>query len=393
MKPRLLFIGYEFPPRIGPHALRLAHFCKHLAEAGWEIDVVACSPEPNIQDQYLAALIPPEVRITRIPTPRIWKGSALWALSAMRHSIKIVKRRKSVLVLTSAPQFAAHLAGHWVARRTGLPWVADYGDPFTYHPGYQRSSMGQAFTHWLEGRWLRRMDAIVVTTEETAEHYRRTFSKVPELTAVVPLGYDPEETQVDYDSDSGNGFTVTFAGSFQKNTPRPIEFLKGVARACSEHPKLVDRLRIEFIKAEGVKEEAEAIVPTSCRDVLSFTPFLPYEEMLARLKASSCLLVFGISGGLQLSSKVCFYIGLKTPILGVLGDPHDPLKRIIETHNRGLAVSNSADDVANALMKLHALHEQSQLDAAFSTEELEQYTWKHLTSKLDDVLRTTAGLD
>lgn len=388
MRPRLLLVAYELPPRWGPHALRLAYFCKHLVQIGWDVDAVGCLASPGTEDPSLAEIMPSCVNALRLASPRVPKGSAIWAMRALSGCLRIARRRRSEVIFSSAPQFVSHMTGYLAASRTGLPWVADYGDPFAYNPFYRRGplNLGRALRRAVERRWLNRAHTIVLTTEEAADNYRENFPGTRARRAVIPLGYDPQDSATRGSAD-GNGkpFRIVFAGSLHSH--RPTEFLKGIVEACLKEPRLATGLQVEFIKADDVREEAARLVPERFRHVFCFLPLLPHQEAVARMRSASCLLVFGNHGGLQVPSKVFVYFGLRKPVLAVLGDDRDPLKRIIEQYNRGFAVPDSAPSIAEAVLRLHDLSINHAMRRFFSLGHVPELFWENLTRELDKVLR------
>ena len=164
---RLLIVSFYFPPAGGGGVQRVLS-CASTCRAGIE---VTCS-RPTTRSGVPATpgsrrRIPPAARCTAPVTagrrssrrrPRAWpqpraragarrlRGSLLgrrlllpdpevvWLPDAVRAALRIVREREIDAVLTTSPPASAHLIGAAVARRTGVPWVADLRDSLAREP-------------------------------------------------------------------------------------------------------------------------------------------------------------------------------------------------------------------------------------------------------------------
>jgi len=393
MNPKLLFVGWELPPRRGPHALRLGYFSKYLAEMGWELDAIGAAPSVDQADEGLASLMPSDAWVERPPVPVGRLASIRWARSAIRIGKRMVCAGRPDVILSSVPQFVSHLVGHKLARWSKVPWVADYGDPFTNNPGYSRGRIYQSLVRQMEKRWVNLAERICVTTRTTEEDYHRAFPATMGKTEYIPLGYEPAEfANLPLVAEPDSFFRLTFAGSLHLNTTDgPHKFYRAVVRACQARPDLVNRLRVEFIQAEGAREIMAEIVPADQHKMFEFTPFVPYNQVLNRLKASSCLMMWGNKDALQVPSKVYIYFGLKKPILAICPNRRDPLRSLVLDNRRGVVVSDSVDKIAGQLLELIDLHASGRLTENVNMGEVPEYMWRAITAKLDVILRDVAG--
>jgi len=171
---RLLLVTYAFPPIVNAHAIRWLMLVRELAARGVALEVLTTRAPAYFQD--LLDEVPPSVTVHRTwagPIEglarsakasvrseddwfaarrregargagrsayrllrRVADGALIpdlcseWLPFAVARGLAIVRQtRCDALVSTSEPG-VGHLAAWVLKRRTGLPWLADFGDPW-----------------------------------------------------------------------------------------------------------------------------------------------------------------------------------------------------------------------------------------------------------------------
>jgi len=394
MKNKVLFIAYEMPPRWGPHALRIAYFCKYLHEYGWDVGAIGCAPWDGYEDYTLAEKIPFDVCVVRIPQEKTGLlSSAIWTWRAVREGLRLIRKDRPDILLTSAPQYISHMAGFIISLLTKIPWVADYGDPFTHHAAYRRNRLNQSLVYTLEKAWLKQASRIILVTKEAKEHYDNVFPMKQGKCEWIPLGYDPEDHKYFRSDKIDSKFRIAFAGSLhQVMSEGPKEFFKGVVSACRQSEKFRNETVIDIISRENAELLMQEVVPKELHGILKFHGHLSkMSDLFGFLSSASCFVAWGFRGGLQLPSKIYIYFGLKKPILGIMCDSIDPMRDILEDNRRGLVVNNSETEIALGLMQLFEIHQSGQARMRFNLRDIEEFTWPKLTQSLDAVLKETVS--
>ena len=160
---RVLILCYFYPPLAGGGVHRVLSFTRHLPENGWDCTVV-CADEHDywVTDESLRAAVPRETEVIRVaggsalsallrltraapgrrsgrtfgPLRRLSDWWLLpdsyigWARRAARAAGRRIAAGGIDVVLSSSPPDSVHLAARSVQRRHGLPWVADFRDPW-----------------------------------------------------------------------------------------------------------------------------------------------------------------------------------------------------------------------------------------------------------------------
>ena len=192
---RLLIVSLYWPPAGGPGVQRPLKLAGHLADLGLDVHVLAPDdpkwlhrdPAPAVHSAltvHRARNVGPRARRPAEELARargldrlalqaelglrgllVPDASVLWNLTAAPAAIRLVRRLRPDVVLTTSPPGSVHLAGLAAKRATGVRWVADLRDSLTQHAHRRREVRGEATLARLVARHA---DAIVCVSEAIA---------------------------------------------------------------------------------------------------------------------------------------------------------------------------------------------------------------------------------
>src|SRR5262245_32895240 len=135
----LLILTFHFPPSAASGSFRLLGFARHLPKFGWRALVVAPPRMPwEPVDPDLARQIPRETVVESVPYPesrlsypaRWYAPVACWLPGAWAGCRRVTRRYRPEAILTSGPPHYVQVLGLWLKRCYGLPWIADFRDPW-----------------------------------------------------------------------------------------------------------------------------------------------------------------------------------------------------------------------------------------------------------------------
>ena len=207
---KLLIATYFFPPTAAAGSHRMLGFARHLRRFDWQTIVVApprVSYEPV--DRGLGDQVPPETIVYPVPDPRglIWKPVrrafgpySVWLSKALAACGRALGDHRPDAVLTSGPPHLVHLLGLYLKRRHGLPWVADFRDPWitkeegtpTCWPHGTRSIAPEEMANALERAVIENADVIASTGPLATRKLSETFPDRRTRMVTLTNGYDPE---------------------------------------------------------------------------------------------------------------------------------------------------------------------------------------------------------
>jgi len=226
---RVLIVSFYFPPAGGGGVQRVLKLCRHLPELGIEVDVLAPDdPKWSAVDPGLAADIPPATTVHRAryrgpshaQTPAARLAAArgaraigvraallgrrlllpdpevAWLPDAVRAGVRIVREREIDVVLSTSPPNSVHVIAAAIARRAGVPFVADFRDSWLANPHrrYERRSVRakRAVEARIAHTALERVAAVSAVTPAIAEEARQ-LAPAGTPVQVVANGCDFEE--------------------------------------------------------------------------------------------------------------------------------------------------------------------------------------------------------
>ncbi len=254
-----------------------------------------------------------------------------WIRPAAARSIELVRQGVD-LVYSTAPPFSVHLAALLVKRRTGVPWVAEFRDPWFGNPGkpaFTRSRWSDAAERWLERCCLVRADTVVTATESIAAMLRKRLSpEVASKIVVIRNGIDsiapmPPSAVI------GPVRRVLHLGSlYHDRDPRP--FLRAVASLRCQG-LIAEDLRIDFVGDNrgllGVSMKG-FLHELDLAGIVNLIDHIPHDHALTRLRDADLLLLLAQNQPVQVPNKLYEYLGARRPILA-FADAHGETARML----------------------------------------------------------------
>jgi glycosyltransferase involved in cell wall biosynthesis len=362
---KVLLLSYYFPPAREVGALRAQRIAQSFVHRGATVHVITAPLAPDLpSDSALpgitvhrtppaldlrslwlrlrgrsngAAIAPERLDVAGQAPPAIWTppqhtpflkrqlASALWLpddrqgwiLPAARSALRLA-RAGADLIYSTAPPFSVHLAAMLVKRRSGLPWVLEFRDPWTdnpWKPPFVRSAWSDAAERWLEARALRNAETIVTATESVADLLRRRLPPaIATRVLVVRSGIDVIDEPTSATSEPVR--RVVYTGSlYHDRDPRPFFRALADLRRAGE---LNENLQVEFIGNcrwfLGASMQA-AVSELGLEDLVTFIDPLPHEACMQRMRDADLLLLLAQNQPLQVPNKLYEYLGVRRPIL------------------------------------------------------------------------------
>jgi glycosyltransferase involved in cell wall biosynthesis len=383
---RVLIVSFYFPPAGGGGVQRVLKLCRHLPELGVDVDVLAPDdPKWSAVDPGLSADIPPATAVHRAryrgpsheqtPAARLAAAQGLrsigvraallgrrvllpdpevaWFPDALRTGVRVVREREIDVVLSTSPPNSTHVIAAAIARRAGVPHVADFRDSWLANPHRRYEKRSVRAKRAVEGRIaraaLRRVAAVSAVTLSIAE----------EAAALAPPGTPVRVVANGCDFDEFDGLAyargermrIVHAGSFfGQRTPRP--FLGALAALLRERPELRGRLGAAFL-GELRPADREWAIGLGLADALALEGFRPHAEALAAMRGADVLLLLvpraGGRGLSVVSGKVYEYLAAERPILALVPPEGDAAALLRATGSAWIADPDDQGEILSAL--------------------------------------------
>lgn len=389
--PRMLmFAPACFPPG-NPEAFVNANLVLAALRSGWTVDVVTletvrhwyphdpkawgalaeCSlPVAEGRRNTVALLLAAARTVVRSGHP---VGGGRWALPAAEAGLRLAAGTSYDCILSRALPPMAHLAALIAARKSGLPWIANWNDPVPaekFPPPYAGGRGKHASLAFWKSRFYREVARKADWHTFPCERLRAYITDyLPKGTyarsSVVPHVALDRAAPV---SNRGPGFTLMHAGSLLP--PRsPEVFLKGVGLFRERNRSLPDFSVVFLVdRPDEVRSAAKA---QGVEDLVRIESSRPYTEMPAVLASADVLVIVEapVEEGIFLPSKFVDYVRTGRPILALspqVGTLADILKQ-----GGGIAVDGQQPEaVAGALQTMYQCWLNGTLDERFGSEQL-----------------------
>lgn len=434
MGGRVLVVTYYFPPSGGIGYERTLKYATYLPRWGWQATVLTVKDAGyGLRDPESTRRVPPDLdvvrtrssepaklrrglgRVTRSVTRfgrsdagakadvaaasapaktgnagsrwvgRTWQAvvTALffpdaqlgWVPYAVRAGTAAVRRSGAQVVYSTSSPISSHLVGGLIARRTKLPWVADFRDPWIGNAFAPKLPRWQRPLQRRLERWIVRHAArVVFVSDEILDGYRARYPWAADRFTVIPNGYDlndlvphaveeapaaseaaPAVVEETANDDISGRFKLAYGGSVYGEHELEI-FLDGLELLLRRRPDLRDRLAVEFIGWLTLHNQAVAArydTPERLGSIVSYTGFLTHDEALARLARADALFnviadepeKWRISSG-----KLTEYIGLDRQIIAFV--PEGAARDLLRELDWGVLADPTPQGVADGIERL-----------------------------------------
>ena len=434
---RVLIITYYWPPTGGSGVQRWVKFAKYLPEEGWQpVIYTPANPEQLAVDYYLEAEIPEGTEIirTHITEPyelykkflkrsghsreavevnpvnaqnkslaqkaAMWiRGNlfrpdprCLWIRPSVRFLKKYLEEHPADLIVSTGPPQSMHLIGRKLARETGLPWIADFRDPWTRIFYFKHLAMTKSTERWhhrMERKVLDDASAVVAVSPLVQQEFQAMTETPVEL---ITNGYDecdfPDGTDAGAAGGKDKDFVITHTGLFAADG-NPTVLWDVLAEKCSEDTDFRKRLRIKLI-GKTDEQIIRAIETAGLKENLTDMGYQPHNIAVEEQRNAS-LLILPLRKEPEyravLPGKLFEYLASRRPILGI-GQKDGAMSMILDRTNTGIVLDwNDKESLRNHIDICWTRHLEGQLKT--DSTDISGFTRRSLTRQMAELFDKT----
>jgi len=426
-------ITYYWPPAGGPGVQRVLKFVKHLPEYGWQPCVLTVrdgeypSRDPSLVQEvpadcavYRTAALEPGPLYRRlvgmrasepIPVATLartgggWRrrmsdwirlnlfvpdAKIGWLPYGVRAGRRVIAREQPDVLLSSSPPATVHLIARRLAQASGLPWVADYRDPWTrifHYAAAQRTRWAAARDRRLERRTLAAADTRVTINPLVADQLAGEASAG--WFRLVPNGFDEDDFPDDPELTPAERFTLCYAGNLttQQN---PARLWRAIANLAARDQTFADTFRFVHlgVMEPAIRREIEAAGVLRFCELRGYVPHA--EAIVALRRAHVLLLVIPDAPGNEAiaTGKIFEYLATGNFVLGV-GPLQGAAARLLEECSAGVMRphATSLEEILRERYLSWRRGERWEVDKA----AVSRYTRRRLTGELAAILAETCS--
>ncbi len=434
---RVLVVSYDFPPRRTSAVYRVTNLTKYLCKQGWQPTVLTIEGNRgDAEDPRILQDFPAQIRVVRISCPEIsgWEESAgagiralgglrstggqrrqpawdrwirsagnfvrsclyfpddtvAWVIPGLAKAIELHLQHRFDAVYTTSPPRSGPVIGLFLKVLLGIPWVAEFRDPWYPPPQPWRQKLERALLQ----RILHHADRIVVISRGNAQDMERSHGVSKRKVEVISNGYDEK----DFDSLDGERSPLLEPGYFHLShfgTVYPHfsgRFFDALRSLLVERPELRDRLRVNII---GFPDDTVQHYATrgDLQGIVRIFGFVPHDEALRAMRRSDCLLVFlGNRDVARLSGlgKIYDYLRIGRPVFAVAFE--GGTQELVEEAQAGWVANPEDPEAIKRVLKGVVLNGGGAGNPRpVHPEFVEQFRYDRLAGKLAEVLNATVG--
>lgn len=430
----VLVIAYHFPPGGGPGVQRVLKHVTYLRETGWQPIVLTVeNGDFPARDESLLSKIPSDVTVVRVPILEPYslyrrfmggKGAAIdvnvnksgaqrtgwkerlaefvratffipdarvgWLLTAVKQGEELIRRHNIKAIYSSSPPYTCALIARALKRRTGLPWIAGFRDPWTqFLTTPDRWFLPAMIDRSLERSVFQESDALECAWTGIIDDAIRKYPHLPpEKFHHVPNGYDASDfPQVAYARNQR--FTITYTGSmYGRRTPK--EFLKALDLLKGRGVLGPDDVHLRFVGRFG--DEVHAMLDASafapCIERIGYVTHQQSVGFLMQSEASLLIVDDAKESAEIVPGKVYEYLGVGRPVIAVAprGSAIDRLLRQTEAGHS--APAEEIEELASIIESYFVRWQRGEQILTPNTAEVLKYERRTAAHQLAHLLHT-----
>lgn len=292
---------------LAPSGIRFEqrHRLKRRLGRGWRYRLASLLLLPLLPFHGLEKLL--------LPLESEWS----WCFTAAWRGLRLCRERQPELIYSSGGGVGAHLAAWYIARRSGVRWIAETQDPLVHDREWRKGRLALALYSRIEGLIFRSARRFVFLTRAARDNAERRTGMAGRGAVILP-GSNPAFFPAPFWR-RGPVFRLTHFGTLS-TTRNLVTLLLGLYFLLEQYPPWRELLRIELYgSCDGYSSMMARDLGLS--SLVHFKGPRPRRVAHAAMAASDCLLlvqdtVFFSSE--TIPSKVYEYLLTGRPILGLI---------------------------------------------------------------------------
>lgn len=425
---KVLVITYYWPPSGGAGVQRWLKFVKYLRQYGWEPVVFTVEDgEFPERDNSLLKDIPDGIEIIREPIKEpyllyklfigrgkkekihagfltekkknsllqniaVWiRGNffipdarMLWIKPSVNKLQKWLAQNQVDALVSTGPPHSCHLIAMKLKKLTGIPWLADFRDPWTkidYYKDLKLTARADRKHQHLDREVISYADAVVTVGKTMQEEFATLVSRDIDC---ITNGYDDDDiTKENVVPDTE--FSIAHVGTMVK-TRNPMALWQALSELLKEESEFKNHLLLKLVGKVDVTVQ-ESLTQFGLHTYVKFTDYLNHDDVVKVQRQSQLLLlVINRTHNAKgvLTGKLFEYMAASRPVL-CIGPVDGDAAQIVNETQCGKAVDY--DDV-NSLKKIVRDYYMQYLQHRLNTSSVnvEKYSRRTLTEKLVQVL-------
>lgn len=361
---KALVISYYWPPAGGGGVQRVAKFCKYMRDFGWEpivltvengnypaTDESLVADVADIRCVYKARTLEPHTlyrALTRLvsrrnsassrsskPSSPSWLsrlGETVrlnlfipdsrigWRRHAQRVGDELIRTEKPDVIFSSAPPYTPHLIAQHLSAKHGIPWIADFRDPWLENHAYNtapRLGVVKRINYRLEQSVLRTATRVTCANPGIQSLVAKKLTHGEhDKCVVITNGYD--RIDLNKPKPQGDHFMLSYFGTVY-GAGFPTEVFTAIGNLIRSDAIAAQKIRLRIVGQihPDIATTLNAHLPEAN---LELRPYVPHRDMLNMLAEPQVLMLVINQfphNTATVPGKIYEYMPTGNPILGI----------------------------------------------------------------------------
>lgn len=427
-RKKVLIITYYWPPAGGIGVHRCLKIAKYLRDFGWEpVVYVPKNAQYPVYDYDNLKDIPDDVEVLRggiiepfnlykmltgrkksdpmlnvltsndkktgvVHSLMVWIRSnffipdarCLWIAPSVRFLLKYLKNNKIDVIFTDGPPHTNTMIACRIKEKTGIPWLADFQDPWTqvdYYKLLKLTKWADRYHHHLEQRVFRAADKITIVSETWKKDLESIGAR---NVSVIPWGYDPDDFDTKESLDS-KSFIISHVG-LMGNDRNPELFFEALDELIAQDREFSALLKVNLVGTVDIKI-LETVREYKLDNYVHFTKQTSRKDAINMMQKSAVLLLLlnkAHNAQGRIPGKLFEYIAAERFILA-LGPEDSDVGKILREVNAGQIFSYANKEaIRQSIWEKYILWKKGVYNLDLTSYE--QYSNKFLTKRIAEYL-------
>ncbi len=277
-----------------------------------------------------------------------------WIRPSVRYLTDYLRSHPVDAIISTGPPHSMHLIAMGVKRNLGIPWIADFRDPWTridYYTELHLSKWADAQHHRLERSVVTTADKVVTVSPDWANEFNRINDG---NTVVVTNGYD-EEDFPDEPINAPGTFSIHHVGMINK-ARNPAVLWQALSELCAADPVFKNDLVISFTGKNDHSVD-EMLQTYALTENSKHYGQVDHPIAIRHMRSAAVLLLLvndaqDIRG--RIPAKLFEYLAARRPVLAI-GDTQGDAAHILQETQAGVMLGlQDKQAVKDTVMRYYA---------------------------------------
>lgn len=313
-----------------------------------------------------------------------------WSRKASKYGKALMEKEKFDVIFSMHEPPSSHLCACYIKHENkNIPWITYWSDPWLKDSTREKSFfLKKIIEKRMEKNIVSLADKFIFVTEANRQEYLKDYPFLNDdtkKTFILNRGFDSklyeklekEEVPNLIKPDKVN---MIYTGEIFSKLRDIRPFVNALEEIKKENKECYEILNILFF---GNIDDIESKKKLQSMNIVNVSPRIPFDEALKYMLNGEVLILFGNKNSKQIPAKIYDYFGAKGKIFVIYGDRNDPIKNIVEKHEKCIVTDNNIKGIKEQIYKLIDLYKQKNITGNRDYN----YEWNSIVERLNNILK------